>query len=148
MESSKNNNKKKRKNGLWFSNSATAESFSEASGEKITAILENLIFYSITMPMQLIQTVGVFVIAYFNNAFAPLSFFLLGFFFTRTQLGETFHLNTTVTCTTVTWIFFFIITYFIPSVYISVFLCIVLGCSVSIYMNYMVTKDVYKCQEG
>ena len=148
MKSSKKNNKKKRKNGLWFSNSATAESFSVASGEKITSILENLIFYVITMPMQLIQTAGVFVIAYFNNAFAPLSFFLLGFFFTRTQLGETFHLNTTVTCTTVTWIFFFIITYFIPSVYISVFLCIVLGCSVSIYMNYMVTKDVYKCQEG
>lgn len=142
-----NNNRKKRKNGIWFSNSASIDSFAQEQAAKLEKTIEDIIFYGITIPMQLIQTAGVFAIAIFNNAFAELSFFLVGFFFTRSFLGETFHLNSTVTCTTFTWILFFLITYFIPSIYISVFLCISLGALMAIYMNYVVVKDEEKCQK-
>ena len=114
---------------------------------KIEKVIENIIFYGITIPLQLIQTAGVFVIAYFNDAFAELSFFLIGFFFVRSFLGETFHLNSTITCTTFTWTIFYIITALIPSIYVSVLLCIVLGSMLAIYMNYIVVKEEEKCQE-
>ena len=110
-------------------------------------VIENIIFYGITIPLQLIQTAGVFVIAYFNNAFAELSFFLIGFFFVRTFLGDTFHLNSTITCTTFTWTIFFVITYLIPSIYISVLLCVLLGSLLALYMNYIVVKDEKQCPE-
>lgn len=145
----KEENKKKRKykNGIWLNNTESIEYYAQARAAKLEKILENIIFYGITIPIQLIQTVGVFTIAYFNNAFAELSFFLIGFFFTRSFLGETFHLNSTVTCTTFTWTLFFIITKFIPSIYISVLLCVLLGSMLSIYMNYIVVKDEDQCQE-
>lgn len=139
--------KKKRKNGIWFSNSTTIDAFAQEKASKLEHTIENVIFYGITIPMQLIQTAGVFIIAIFNNAFAELSFFLVGFFFARSFLGETFHLNSTVTCTTFTWVLFFIITYFIPSIYISVFLCTLLGTLLAVYMNYIVVKDDEKCQK-
>ena len=148
----KNNNinkkkKKKRKNGIWFSNSATIDNFAQANAEKLQQKLENIIFYGITIPIQLIQTVGVVVLAIVNDAFPELSFFLIGFFFTRSILGETYHLNSTVMCTTFTWASFFIITALIPSIYISVFLCIILGCLMSLYMNYIVVREAEKCQK-
>ena len=108
--------KRKRKNGIWFNNTETIEYYAQERAAKLEKILESVIFYGITIPLQLIQTAGVFVIAYFNDAFAELSFFLLGFFFIRSLLGETFHLNSTITCTTFTWTTFFIITQFIPSI--------------------------------
>ena len=150
MENKKENDKekkRKRKNGIWFNNTESIEYYSQARAAKLEKILESVIFYGITIPLQLIQTAGVFVIAYFNDAFAELSFFLVGFFFVRSFLGETFHLNSTITCTTFTWTIFFIITKFIPSIYISVFLCVVLGSMLAIYMNYIVVKDEDKCQE-
>lgn len=140
-EKNKNKNKRKHKNGIWFNNTETIEYIAQERAAKIEKIVENVIFYGITIPLQLIQTIGVFVIAYYNNAFAELSFFLIGFFFTRSFLGETFHLNSTITCTTFTWTLFFVITKLIPSIYISVLLCLVLGCLLSIYMNYIVTRD-------
>jgi len=139
--------KRKRKNGIWFNNTESIEYYAQERAAKLEKVLESIIFYGITVPLQLIQTVGVFTIAYFNNAFAELSFFLVGFFFTRSLLGETFHLNSTVTCTTFTWTTFFIITRFIPSIYISVFLCVTLGAVMAIYMNYIVVKDEEQCQE-
>lgn len=139
--------KRKHKNGIWLNNTESIEYYAQARAAKLEKILENIIFYGITIPIQLIQTAGVFTIAYFNNAFAELSFFLIGFFFTRSFLGETFHLNSTVTCTTFTWTLFFIITKFIPSIYISVLLCVLLGSMLSIYMNYIVVKDEDQCQE-
>lgn len=140
-------NKRKHKNGIWFNNTETIEYYSQAKAAKLEKIIANIIFYGITIPLQLIQTIGVFTIAYFNNAFAELSFFLIGFFFTRSFLGETFHLNSTITCTTFTWILFFVITKLIPSIYISVLLCVALGCLLSIYMNYIVTREDDQCQE-
>lgn len=139
--------KRKRKNGIWFNNTESIEYYAQERAAKLEKILEDIIFYGITIPLQLIQTAGVFVIAYFNDAFAELSFFLVGFFFVRSFLGETFHLNSTITCTTFTWTIFFIITKFIPSIYISVFLCVLLGSMLAIYMNYIVVKDEDKCQE-
>lgn len=139
--------KKKRKNGIWFSNSASIDNFAQQNAEKLQHTLENVIFYGITIPIQLIQTAGVVVIAIFNNAFPQLAFFLIGFFFTRSFLGETYHLNSTVMCTTFTWTSFFIITAIIPSIYVSVFLCIILGCLMSAYMNYVVVKEEEKCQK-
>lgn len=133
--------KKKHKNGIWFNSTASIEQFSIEKAERLQSILENVIFYAITVPIQLIQTLGVMLIAFFNDAFLPFSFFLMGFFFTRSFLGETFHFNSTVVCTTVTWLLFYLITYFIPSIYISVFLSLMLGVFVSVYMNYIVTKD-------
>ncbi len=149
MDKKDNDKKKKRnhKNGIWFNNTETIEYYSQEKAAKLEKIIANIIFYGITIPLQLIQTIGVFTIAYFNNAFAELSFFLIGFFFTRSFLGETFHLNSTVTCTTFTWTLFFIITKLIPSIYISVLLCVVLGSLLSIYMNYIVTREDDKCQE-
>lgn len=147
MEKSSKNKKRKRKNGIWFNDTTAIENFSEASAEKLQQTLENIIFYGITIPIQLIQTVGVFAIAIYNDAFAELSFFLVGFFFTRTFLGETYHLNSTIMCTTFTWISFFIITSLIPSVYVSVFLCIILGCLMSAYMHYVVVKEEKICRE-
>ena len=143
----KNKKKRKRKNGIWFNDTTAIEDFSRANVEKLQHTLENVIFYGITIPIQLIQTVGVVAIAIFNDAFVELSFFLIGFFFTRTFLGETYHLNSTIMCTTFTWTSFFIITALIPSIYVSVFLCIILGCFMSAYMHYLVVKEEEKCQK-
>ena len=140
-------NKRKKKNGIWFNNTESIEYFAQEKAARIEKILENIIFYGITIPLQLVQTIGVFVIAYFNNAFAELSFFLVGFFFTRNLLGETFHLNSTIACTTFTWTIFYLITALIPSIEISVFLCVALGTMLSIYMHYIVVKEDEKCQE-
>lgn len=139
--------KRKKKNGIWFNNTESIEYYAQERAAKIEKVIENIIFYGITIPLQLIQTAGVFVIAYFNDAFAELSFFLIGFFFVRSFLGETFHLNSTITCTTFTWTVFYIITALIPSIYISVLLCILLGSMLAIYMNYIVVKDEEKCQK-
>ena len=139
--------KRKKKNGIWFNNTESIEYYAQERAAKIEKVIENIIFYGITIPLQLIQTAGVFVIAYFNDAFAELSFFLIGFFFVRSFLGETFHLNSTITCTTFTWTIFYIITALIPSIYISVLLCILLGSMLAIYMNYIVVKDEEKCQK-
>ena len=149
MKEKEKKDKKKRtkKNGIWFNNTETIEYYAQEKAAKLEKIIENIIFYGITIPLQLIQTAGVFVIAYFNNSFAELSFFLVGFFFTRSFLGETFHLNSTITCTTFTWTVFFIITALIPSIYISVLLCIILGSILSLYMHYIVVKEDEKCQE-
>ncbi len=141
----KSKSKRKHKNGIWFNNTEAIENYSTYNAEKLTKIIENIIFYGITVPLQLIQTLGVVLIAIFNNAFAELSFFLIGFFFTRSILGETFHLNSTITCTTSTWIIFFVITSLIPSIYVSVFLCIILGSLVATYLHYIVVKDIPKC---
>lgn len=141
------NKKRKKKNGIWFNNTESIEYYAQERAAKIEKVIENIIFYGITIPLQLIQTAGVFIIAYFNNAFAELSFFLIGFFFVRTFLGDTFHLNSTITCTTFTWTIFFIITYLIPSIYISVLLCVILGSLLALYMNYIVTKDEEQCPE-
>lgn len=141
------NKKKKRGNGIWFSDSTTIDNFAHDKAEKIQSVLEDIIFYGITIPIQLIQTAGVVLIALFNDAFPELAFFLIGFFFTRTFLGETYHLNSTVMCTTFTWTSFFIVTAFIPSIYVSVFLCVILGCLLSAYMNYVVVKEEKKCQK-
>lgn len=139
--------KRKKKNGIWFNNTESIEYYAQEKAAKIEKVIENIIFYGITIPLQLIQTAGVFVIAYFNDAFAELSFFLIGFFFVRSFLGETFHLNSTITCTTFTWTVFYIITAIIPSIYMSVLLCIILGSMLAIYMNYIVVKDEEKCQK-
>ena len=139
--------KRKKKNGIWFNNTESIEYYAQERAAKIEKVIENIIFYGITIPLQLIQTAGVFVIAYFNDAFAELSFFLIGFFFVRSFLGETFHLNSTITCTTFTWTVFYIITALIPSIYVSVLLCILLGSMLAIYMNYIVVKDEEKCQK-
>ena len=139
--------KRKKKNGIWFNNTESIEYYAQERAAKIEKVIENIIFYGITIPVHLIQTAGVFVIAYFNDAFAELSFFLIGFFFVRSFLGETFHLNSTITCTTFTWTVFYIITALIPSIYISVLLCILLGSMLAIYMNYIVVKDEEKCQK-
>ena len=142
-----NKKKRKKKNGIWFNNTESIEYYAQERAAKIEKVIENIIFYGITILLQLIQTAGVFVIAYFNDAFAELSFFLIGFFFVRSFLGETFHLNSTITCTTFTWTIFYIITALIPSIYISVLLCILLGSMLAIYMNYIVVKDEEKCQK-
>lgn len=142
-----NKKKRKKKNGIWFNNTQSIEYYAESRAAKLEKIIENIIFYGITIPLQLIQTAGVFVIAYFNDAFAELSFFLVGFFFTRSFLGETFHLNSTITCTTFTWTLFFIITALIPSIEVSIFLCILLGSFLSIYMHYIVVKEDESCQK-
>ena len=147
MEKKEEKKKRTKKNGIWFNNTESIEYYAQERAAKLEKILENIIFYGITIPLQLIQTIGVFTIAYFNDAFVELSFFLIGFFFTRSFLGETFHLNSTVTCTTFTWTLFFIITKLIPSIYISVLLCVVLGSMLSIYMNYIATREDEKCQE-
>lgn len=139
--------KRKKKNGIWFNNTESIEYYAQERAAKLEKVIENIIFYGITIPLQLIQTAGVFVIAYFNDAFAELSFFLIGFFFVRSFLGETFHLNSTITCTTFTWTVFYIITALIPSIYVSVLLCIILGSVLAIYMNYIVVKDEEKCQK-
>ena len=141
------NKKKKRKNGIWFSDSSKADLYAQQKAEKLQKTLEDIIFYGITIPIQLIQTAGVVVIAIINDAFPALSFFLIGFFFTRSILVETFHLNSTIMCTTMTWIMFFVVTALIPDVYVSVFLSLLLGCSVSIIMHYIVVKDEENCHE-
>lgn len=145
----KNNNKKNRKfkNGIWFNDTANIENFASEKAEKLQSIIEKVIFYGITIPFQLFQTLGVFVIAHFNNAFPQLSFFLVAFFFTRTFLGETFHMHSTVGCTTLTWLIFFVVTAFIPSLEISAFLSLVLGSLLAIYMNYIVVKGDETCQK-
>lgn len=145
----KNKKKRKRKNGIWFNDTTAIENFSQEKAERLQEILEDIIFYGITIPIQLVQTAGVVAIAIFNDAFVELSFFLIGFFFTRTFLGETYHLNSTIMCTTFTWTSFYIITALIPSIYVSVFLCIILGCLMSTYMHYIVVKvkEDEKCQE-
>jgi len=148
MEELKNKNqKKKRKNGIWFSSSASIDIYAQEHAAKLEKIFEDIIFYTITIFIQIVQTAGVFFIAYFNDAFKELSFFLVGFFFTRTFLGETFHLNSTVMCTTFTWTSFFLITLLTPSIYISVFLCMLLGAGMSIYMHYLVVRGEAECQK-
>ena len=139
--------RKKKRNGIWFSNSEALNEFAVETASKLEIIIENIIFYGLTVPMQLIQSAGVFAISFYNDSFMELSFFLLGFFFTRSFLGETFHLNSTITCTTFTWTVFFLVTSFVPSIYVSVFLSILLGCGLSLYMNYTVTKEELKCRE-
>lgn len=104
-------------------------------------LVERIIYLSITIPIQLFQTIGVIIIANFNQAFVELIFFLLGFFFTKSYLGETFHLNSTVACTSVTWTMFYLITAFIPQIEISIFLSIFLGVMLGTYMNYVVTSN-------
>ena len=141
------NKKKKRKNGIWFSDSSKVDLYAQQKAEKLQKTLEDIIFYGITIPIQLIQTAGVVVIAIINDAFPALSFFLIGFFFTRSILVETFHLNSTIMCTTMTWIMFFVVTALIPDVYVSIFLSLLLGCSVSIIMHYIVVKDEENCHE-
>lgn len=147
MEVKNKNKKKKRKNGIWFSDSSKMDFYAQQKSEKLQKTIEDIIFYGITIPIQLIQTAGVVVIAIINNAFPALSFFLIGFFFTRSILVETFHLNSTIMCTTMTWIMFFIVTALVPDIYISVFLSLLLGCSVSIIMHYIVVKDEENCHE-
>ncbi len=147
MKEKKHNKKnRKYKNGIWFNDTATIEAYSAEKAEKMEKTIEKLLFYGITIPFQLFQTAGVFTIAYFNNAFPQLSFFLVSFFFTRTFLGETFHMHSTVGCTSVTWLLFFLITSFIPSLKVSVFLCLILGSLLAIYMNYIVVKGDSGCQ--
>lgn len=141
------NKKRKHKNGIWFNNTENIEYYAQEKAAKIEKMIENIIFYGITIPMQLIQTAGVVTIAYFNDGFKELAFFLIGFFFTRTFLGETFHLHSTIACTTVTWTLFFIITKMLPSINISVFLSVILGSGLAIYMNYIAVKEDKKCQE-
>jgi len=147
MEVKSKNKKKKRKNGIWFSDSSKVDLYAQQKAEKLQKTLEDIIFYGITIPIQLLQTAGVVVIAIINDAFPALSFFLIGFFFTRSILVETFHLNSTIMCTTMTWIMFFVVTALIPDVYVSVFLSLLLGCSVSIIMHYIVVKDEENCHE-
>ncbi len=147
MEVKNKNKKKKRKNGIWFSDSSKVDLYAQQKAEKLQKTLEDIIFYGITIPIQLLQTAGVVVIAIINDAFPALSFFLIGFFFTRSILVETFHLNSTIMCTTMTWIMFFVVTALIPDVYVSVFLSLLLGCSVSIIMHYIVVKDEENCHE-
>ena len=147
MKNKKNNKKQKRKNGIWFNNTETIDAFAEEKAKNVEKTIENIIFYSIVIPLQILQTAGVFAIAIYNDAFVELSFFLVGFFFTRSFLGETFHLNSTIGCCIFTWSLFFLITKLIPSVYISVFLCVMLGTILAIYMHYIVVKDEVKCHE-
>ena len=147
MDKNKEKKKKKRKNGIWFNNTDSIDAFAASSAKSLEKTIENIIFYSIVIPLQLLQTAGVFAIAIYNDAFVELSFFLVGFFFTRTFLGETFHLNSTLGCCAFTWSIFFLITKLIPSIYISVFLCIMLGTMLAIYMHYIVVKDEVKRQE-
>lgn len=139
--------KRKKRNGMWFNSNEKIERYSEEASQKLEKKLENIIFYGITIPIQLIQTAGVVAIAIYNNSFTELSFFLIGFFFTRTFLGETYHLNSTVMCTTFTWSVFYIITSIIPSIYVSIFMCIILGSLMSAYMHYVAIKEEDKCQE-
>ena len=146
-EEKKQKKKRKHKNGIWFNDTASIEIFSQAKAEKMQKTIENILFYGITIPFQLFQTAGVFVIAYFNNAFPQLAFFLVGFFFTRSFLGETFHMHSTIGCTSLTWLIFFVVTALIPSIYISVFLCLILGALLAAYMNYIVVRDEEKCQK-
>ena len=146
-DNKKEKSKKKRRNGIWFNNTESIDYFAEERAKDLEKLFENIIFYGITIPLQLIQTAGVVIIAMFNNAFPELSFFLIGFFFTRSFLGETFHLNSTVTCTTFTWTLFYIITALIPSIEISVFLCVLLGVLMAVYMNYIVVKDDYNAKK-
>ena len=63
-------NARKKKNGIWFNDTTTIENFSQETASKLEKTIENIIFYGITIPLQLFQTIGVFVIAYFNDAFA------------------------------------------------------------------------------
>jgi len=147
MKTENKKKKKKRKNGIWFGNTATIDAFAQARAERIAELLNDIIFYAITIPIQLFQTAGIVTIAFFNDAFPELAFFLIGFFFTRTLLGEQFHLNSTIACTTVSWLVFFLVTAFIPNIYISVFLCIILGTITAAYLNYIVVKDSEQCQE-
>lgn len=147
MKQKKKTNKKPRKKGLWFNETLDIDLFASAKAEKIQKSIENVIFYGITIPLQLVQTVGVFVIAFYNDSFMALSFFLVGFFFSRSMLGETFHLNSTISCSTITWTMFFCITFFIPSIYVSALLSLILGCVLAIVMNYMIVRDEEKCQK-
>lgn len=70
----KDNEKKKRKHkdGIWFADTANIENFAVANADKTRQLIENIIFYGITVPIQLIQTIGVVVIAVFNDAFPAL----------------------------------------------------------------------------
>lgn len=141
MKAKNKNKNKKRKDGIWFGSVATVDAFASEKAEKITLLIEDIIFYVVTISVQLLQTAGVVTIAYFNNAFPALSFFVIGFFFTRSILGENFHLNSTITCTTATWTFFYLATSFIKNTYIRVLLCLLLGIFAAVYLNYIVVSD-------
>ena len=53
------NKKRKKKNGIWFNNTESIEYYAQAKAAKIEKVIENIIFYGITIPLQLIQTAGV-----------------------------------------------------------------------------------------
>ena len=38
-------NKRKKKNGIWFNDTATIENFAQAKSEKIEKVIENIIFF-------------------------------------------------------------------------------------------------------
>ena len=57
------NKKRKHRNGIWFNNTENIEYYAQEKAAKIEKMIENIIFYGITIPMQLIQTAGVVVIA-------------------------------------------------------------------------------------
>lgn len=65
MEEKEKNKKRKRKNGIWFNDTTAIENYSQEKAEKLQATIENIIFYGITIPIQLIQTAGVIAIAIF-----------------------------------------------------------------------------------
>ena len=67
-------NTKKKKNGIWFNDTTAIENFSQETASKLEKVLENIIFYGITIPFQLFQTAGVVAIACFHDAFAELAF--------------------------------------------------------------------------
>ena len=48
--------KRKKKNGIWFNNTESIEYYAQERAEKIEKVIENIIFYGITIPLQLIQT--------------------------------------------------------------------------------------------
>ena len=47
------NKKKKRKNGIWFSDSSKVDLYAQQKAEKLQKTLEDIIFYGITIPIQL-----------------------------------------------------------------------------------------------
>ena len=69
MDKNKEKKKKKRKNGIWFNNTDSIDAFAASSAKSLEKTIENIIFYSIVIPLQLLQTAGVFAIAIYNDAF-------------------------------------------------------------------------------
>lgn len=50
-------NARKKKNGIWFNDTTTIENFSQETASKLEKTIENIIFYGITIPLQLFQTI-------------------------------------------------------------------------------------------